>query len=329
MKKSFIIFLAMSLSLNIAVQAQLKKLSKQQIYDNIPSLTLPVNDVTGWSDDTHYIEVDKSRKLFAVDISTGTKTPYTPPPKNNVKVFSKDNDVYIQYGVQDPKKLTNNKDEEKNPTLSPDGKYIAFTRNNDLYAIDVESLKELRYTTDGTDVIYNGWSSWVYYEEILGRATNYKAFWWAPDSKHLAFMRFDDTKVPMFPIVGSTGQHGYTEETRYPKAGDPNPEVKVGFVPTEGGAVTWADFNEKDDQYFGTPYWSFDGSNLMVQWMNRGQDNLKFYSVNPATGVKKEIYDEKQPSRVDLDFDGRIEYLEDKKHYILKSDKTGWAHFYL
>lgn len=144
----------------------------------------------------------------------------------------------------------------------------------------MESLKELRYTTDGTDVIYNGWSSWVYYEEILGRATNYKAFWWAPDSKHLAFMRFDDTKVPMFPIVGSTGQHGYTEKTRYPKAGDPNPEVKVGFVPTEGGAVTWADFNEKDDQYFGTPYWSFDGSNLMVQWMNRGQDNLKFYSVN-------------------------------------------------
>ena len=329
MKKSFIICLAMSLSLNIAVQAQLKKLSKQQIYDNIPSLTLPVNDVIGWSDDNHYIEVDKGRKLFAVDISTGVKTPYTPPPKSNVKVFSKDNDVYIQYGVQDPKKLTNNKDEEKNPTLSPDGKYVAFTRNNDLYAVEVESLKELRYTTDGTDVIYNGWSSWVYYEEILGRATNYKAFWWAPDSKHLAFMRFDDTKVPMFPIVGSTGQHGYTEKTRYPKAGDPNPEVKVGFVPTEGGSVTWADFNEKDDQYFGTPYWSFDGSNLMVQWMNRGQDNLKFYSVNPTTGVKKEIYDEKQPSWVDLDFDGRIEYLEDKKHYILKSDKTGWAHFYL
>lgn len=329
LKKSFIICVIMSLTLNVIAQAQLKKLSKQQIFDNIPSLTLPVNEVTGWSDDTHYIEVDKARKLFAVDISTGVKTPYTPPPKSNVKVFSKDNDIFIQYGVQDPKKLTDNKDEEKNPTLSPDGKYVAFTRNHDLFAVEVESLKEIRYTADATDVIYNGWSSWVYYEEILGRATNYKAFWWAPDSKHLAFMRFDDTKVPMFPIVGATGQHGYTEETRYPKAGDPNPEVKVGFVSTEGGAVTWADFNEKDDQYFGTPYWSFDGSNLMVQWMNRGQDNLKFYSVSPVTGAKKEIYDEKQLSWVDLDFDGRIEYLEDKKHYILKSDKTGWAHFYL
>lgn len=329
MKKSFIIFLTMSLSLNAAVKAQMKKLSKQQIFDNIPSLTQPVNEITGWSDDSHYIEVDKARKMFAVDITTGTKTPYTPPPKSNVKVYSKDNNIYIQYGIQGPKQLTHNKDEEKNPTLSPDGKYVAFTRNSDLYAVEVETLKELRYTTDATDVIYNGWSSWVYFEEILGRATNYKAFWWAPDSKHLAFMRFDDTKVPMFPIVGSTGQHGYTEKTRYPKAGDPNPEVKVGFVPTQGGMITWADFNEKDDQYFGTPYWSFDGSNLMVQWMNRGQDNLKFYSVNPTSGVKKEIYDEKQPSWVDLDFDGRIEYLEDKKHYILKSDKTGWAHFYL
>jgi len=133
----------------------------------------------------------------------------------------------------------------------------------------------------------------------------------------------------MFPINGSTGQHGYVEKTRYPKAGDPNPEVKIGFVPTMGGAVVWADFNEKDDQYFGMPYWSFDGSNMMVQWMNRGQDNLKFYSVKPETGAKKEIYDEKQPSWVDLDFDGRITYLEDKKHYILKSDRTGWAHFYL
>jgi dipeptidyl-peptidase-4 len=329
MKKFFIICLTMSVSLNATVQAQLKKLTKQQIFDNIPSLTLPVNDVTGWSDNSHYIEVDKARKLFAVDITTGVKTPYTPPPKSNVKVFNKDNDVYIQYGVEEPKKLTSNKDEEKNATLSPDGKYVAFTRNNDLYAVEVETLKEIRYTADATDVIYSGWSSWVYFEEILGRATNYKAFWWAPDSKHLAFMRFDDTKVPMFPIVGSTGQHGYTEKTRYPKAGDPNPEVRVGFVKTEGGTVTWADFNEKDDQYFGTPYWSFDGRNLMVQWMNRGQDNLKFYSVNPSTGAKEETYDEKQSSWVDLDLDGRIEYLEDKKHYILKSDRTGWAHFYL
>ncbi|MCX2450505.1 DPP IV N-terminal domain-containing protein [Pedobacter sp. PLR] len=330
MKKTVLISLAASFCFSYTVQAQLKRLSQQQTMGKELSLTKPMNMVNGWSDDNHYIEMDATdRKLYAVAIKTGDRTPYTPAPKSNVNVNIRNNDIFIQYGKEAAKQLTNTKAEEKNPTLSPDGKYIAFTRDNDLYSVDVETGKETRYTTDGTDVIYNGWSSWVYFEEILGRATEYKAFWWSPDSKNIAFMHFDDTKVPMFPINGSTGQHGYTEKTRYPKAGDPNPEVKVGFVPVAGGTVTWADFNEKDDQYFGTPYWSYDGSSLMVQWMNRGQDNLKFYAVNPATGSKKEIYDEKQSSWVDLDYDGRIEYLKDKKHYILKSDKTGWAHFYL
>src|SRR5690606_26417898 len=148
------------------------------------------------------------------------------------------------------KRLSHSPDvEEQNPTLSPDGKYVAFTRSGDLYGLEINTGKEVRYTNDGTDVIYNGRSSWVYYEEILGRSTNYCAFWWAPDSKGIAFMRFDDTKVPMFPIYVSKGQHGYLEETRYPKAGDPNPEVKVGFVKTEGSPIVWADFDEKDDQY--------------------------------------------------------------------------------
>lgn len=330
MKPHLILGLAGVLFLSSNTQAQLKQLNQQQIFGGQPSLTKPMGMVAGWSDNTHYLEVDaQDRKLYAVDLKTGTKTAYTPPPKSNVNVFVKDNDIYIQYGKDEAKRLTNDKDEERNPLLSPDGKHVGFTRNNDLFSVNTETAKETRYTTDATDVIYNGWSSWVYFEEILGRPTNYRAFWWAPDSKHIAFMRFDDTKVPMFPINGSTGQHGYVEKTRYPKAGDPNPEVRVGFVKTSGGPVVWADFNEKDDQYFGTPYWSYDGSSLMVQWMNRGQDNLKFYSVNPATGAKKEIYDEKQSSWVDLDYDGRIEYLQDKKHYILKSDKTGWAHFYL
>ncbi|RZK50863.1 MAG: S9 family peptidase [Pedobacter sp.] len=329
MKKSIFLGLLVTALFAGSAKAQ-KKLNYNQTFGNEPSLTKPMNAVFGWSDATHYIEMDtKERKQYAVSILTGERSPYTPPPAADVVTFLRDNEVFIQYGKAEPIRLTNTKDEKQNPTLSPDNKFIAFTKNGDLYAIDVENKKEIRYTTDGTDVIYNGYASWVYFEEILGRATRYKAFWWSPDSKQLAFMRFDDTKVPMFPINGSTGQHGYVEKTRYPKAGDPNPEVKVGFVPAAGGNVVWADFNEKDDQYFGTPYWSFDSKSMMVLWMNRGQDNLKFYAVDPLTGAKKETYDEKQKAWIDLDFGGRIEYLKDNKHYILKSDRTGWAHFYL
>jgi dipeptidyl-peptidase-4 len=330
MKCTLLLTLGSGLLFAFVAEAQQHRLNFQQTQGIVPSLSKTLDVISGWSDDNHYIETDaKTRQSYTVDIRSGERKPYNPPPKSNVNVMVKDNDVYIQYGKEEAKRLTNDVAEEKNPTLSPDGKYVAFTRNSDLYAIDVANGKEIRYTTDATEVIYNGYSSWVYFEEILGRPTKYKAFWWSPDSKHLAFMHFDDTRVPMFPINGSTGQHGYTEKTHYPEAGDPNPEVKIGFVPSAGGAIVWADFNEKDDQYFGTPYWSYDGSSMMVQWMNRGQDNLKFYAVKPETGAKKEIYDEKQPTWVDLDYDGRITYLKDKKHYILKSDKTGWAHYYL
>ncbi|UIR57222.1 S9 family peptidase [Sphingobacterium sp. SRCM116780] len=313
------------------IQAQQKRLDFDQSWGNKNSLTQSINSYQGWANNTAYLELDaKDNKTYQVDVKTGKRELYVAPAKSSIKVYVSKNDIFIQDGNQAEKQLTNSPDvAEQNPTLSPDGKFVAFTRKSDLYAVDLGSGKEIRYTNDGTDVIYNGWSSWVYYEEILGRVTNYKAFWWSPDSKKLAFMRFDDTKVPMFPIYVSKGQHGYLEETRYPKAGDPNPEVKVGFVNTTGGQVTWSDFNEKDDQYFGQPYWSFDSKNIMVQWMNRDQNNLKFYQVDPNSGSKKEIYDEKQDSWINLDHDERITYLADNKHYILKSDKTGWAHYYL
>lgn len=309
--------------------AQTKKLTFEQSWGQAPSLTKPISSFRGWADESNYIESSGSQ-LFQVNVKTGEKKGYTYPTKSSTQVFVKDKDIYIQYPGSQAKQLTQSPEiDEQNPTLSPDGKYVAFTRKSDLYSLDVNTGKEIRYTTDGTDVIYNGWSSWVYYEEILGRPTNYKAFWWSPDSKQLAFMRFDDTNVPMFPIYVSKGQHGYLEETRYPKAGDPNPEVKVGFVKVEGSPVVWASFNEKDDQYFGQPYWSFDSQSIMVQWMNRDQTNLKFYAVNPNDGSKSEIYNEEQPTWINLDHDERITYLADNKHYILKSDKTGWAHYYL
>ncbi|MGJ1196620.1 S9 family peptidase [Sphingobacterium spiritivorum] len=311
--------------------AQTKRLNFEQSWGRQLSVTKPITSFSGWADGTHYLEGNpRDKQMFQVDVITGERHSYTVPTKSGTTVEVKDKDVQIRFADGTVRKLTNSPDvEEQNPTLSPDGNYVAFTRASNLFAVQVSSGKEIQYTTDGTDVIYNGYSSWVYYEEILGRSTNYKAFWWSPDSKKLAFMRFDDTEVPMFPIYVSKGQHGYLEKTRYPKAGDKNPLVKVGVVNTDGGAVVWADFNEQDDQYFGQPYWAFNSENIMVQWMNREQNNLKFYQVNPQTGAKKEIYDEKQPSWINLDHDERITYLSDNKHYILKSDKTGWAHYYL
>ncbi len=106
---------------------------------------------------------------------------------------------------------------DKNPTISPDGKMIALTRNNDLYVIEIASGIEKRYTFDGSSLIKNGYASWVYYEEIFGRISEYRAFWWSPDSKKLAFYRFDDTNVPMFPIFNFSGRTVLLQKLDIPK----------------------------------------------------------------------------------------------------------------
>lgn len=250
------------------------------------------------------------------------------PPAKSVSVKNKD--LFYKNGSEE-KQITFDKAEEMNPTFSPDSVYIAYTKNNDLYTYNLLTQKETRLTNDGSSTTLNGYASWVYWEEIFGRATRFRAFWWNPNSKQLAYMHFDESMVPMFPIYNSDGQHGFIEETRYPKSGDRNPEVKLGFVSPDGGNTVWSDFNDKEDQYFGWPVWRNDGSTLLVQWINRGQDHLKIFDVNPATGAKKIMYEEQQKTWVDLEdkAGGRFTFLQTRPAFILESDKTGWNHLYL
>ena len=318
------------LVLSFSAQAQLKDLSFKDIFTSpVKDLLNPIPAYRGWADETHYIEYrteGQQSKPYTVDVRSGEAVPSAPAQVNEASVYIKNKDVFYKDATGTEKQLTRDSILEKNPTLSPDGKQAAFTRNNDLYSINIITGTETRYTTDGSGVIYNGWASWVYYEEILGRPSRYKAFWWSPDSKRLAFMRFDDSQVPVFPIYNSEGQHGFLENTRYPKAGDKNPEVKMGLVNTGVRGIIWADFNTKDDQYFGTPFWMADSKTLWMQWMNRDQNNLIIYNVNPANGSKSVIYQEKQKTWVDW-FDGMY-FLKNGQGFIMKRDNSGWGHYY-
>lgn len=303
-------------ALSLAVFGQTKEVSYQQAFENAPiKLSKPLPQVREWVDDDHYIEnrkdeADGKMKLFSVEVKTGKAVPYTTASVNTA-----------QKDIASPK-------EAKNLTLSPDGKWAAYTLNNDLYVMNVATEQSTRLTNDGSETIKNGYASWVYFEEILGRRSRYKAFWWSPDSKSICFMRFDDSKVPTFPIYVIKDQHGFLENERYPKAGDPNPEVRMGVADIATSKITWADFNEKDDQYFGTPSWTPDNK-LWVSWMNRGQDHLKIYDIALNTGEKSLVYEEEQKTWIDLDQEDRFEFLPSGNGFILKSDKSGWAQLYL
>jgi dipeptidyl-peptidase 4 len=341
-------------ALNV-VNAQGKKpMTFEQIFKGgEPRLTKQLPNIPGWADDRHYLESkrregDDHAKMYAVNAETGEETPYrdmqqfrdvvgkgidpaSPASASNDYahlIYTRDNDLFLlDTSTHKFTQLTATPEEEKNPTIAPAGNAVAFTRGPNLYVIDLASGKETAITNDGSDVIYNGWASWVYYEEVLGRPSRYRAFWWSPDSKRLAFFRFNDTRVPVFSVYNATGQHGMWEQAHYPEVGDPNPDVRIGLVDITGGGVVWTDFDEHVDQYFGTPSWTPDGKQLVVQWMNRAQDTLMLYRVDPQSGKKQQAYLETQNSWVRW-FDD-IRFLKDNKRFILISDKSGWAHLYL
>lgn len=213
-----------------------------------------------------------------------------------------------------------------NMTYSPDSTMIAFTRDNDLYVADIASGEERRLTFDGSELILNGYASWVYYEEIFGRRTNYRAFWWSPDSRSIGFYRFDNTMVPLFPIYSPFGQDGSLNNTRYPKAGETNPQVRIGIADASGEKpVVWADFDPAQDQYFGTPFWGADSRSFFVSRMPRLQNTLDLYSVDAADGSRRLIYHEQYPTW--LDWISGMVFGKDGL-YMVRSFETGWQQIY-
>ena len=230
-----------------------------------------------------------------------------------------------------------------NLTYSPDQTKLAFTRDNDLYVVDIETEVETRLTFDGSDVILNGYASWVYYEEILGRPSRYKAFWWSPDSRKIGFYRFDNSQVPMFPIysafanpeaaasqsqsprVTDLALGGSLSETRYPKAGQTNPQVQIGIVDLDSNETTWADFNASDDQYFGIPFWGPDSQEFFIARMPRLQNTIDLYAVSVADGSKRHVYNETYKTWLNW-FEGVV--FTDKGLYMAREFETGWQQIY-
>lgn len=216
--------------------------------------------------------------------------------------------------------------QDMNPTCSPDSTMLSFTRAGDLYVKDLASGVEKRLTFDGSELVQSGYASWVYYEEIFGRPSRYRAFWWSPDSRKIAFYRFDNTDVPMFPIYSPKGQNGVLSRTRYPKVGENNPKVRIGIVDIQAGdSIVWADFDENDDQYFGTPFWGADSKDLYVPREPRIQNTLDLYRVSAADGSKGLVYHESYKTWLDWIY--KMVFTADGL-YMVRSFETSWQQIY-
>ncbi len=262
------------------------------------------------------------------------------------------NDLW-HYGVTSGvlKRLTNNKDEEKEEDFSPDGKWVSFVRGNNLYVVDVTNGNEKQLTRDGADRIFNGYLVWVYEEELYGRGNN-RGYWWSNDSKYIAFLRLDDSKVPPFVLANDIPTDQLVENTRYPQAGDPNPLVQLGIadvnkrtilpnparipkvgekIPASiariGDAVKFVDLKKynPEDLLIARVAWSMDSSAVLFQALNREQT---FLDLNAAQldGSVINAFQEKTPTWVEV-YDNPT-FLRSDGTMIWQSARSGWNHLY-
>ncbi len=214
--------------------------------------------------------------------------------------------------------------EERDPKLSPDGKRVGFRRDHDLYTLDVASKEITQLTHDGTATLLNGELDWVYPEELdLGTA-----WWWSPDSQRIAYMQFDVAREFVYPQIDLTGLRGKAEPERYPQAGTPNADVRLGTIGAGGGKTCWMDLGETRDHLLARVYWTPDSKQLAVERLNRVQNELNLMLADASTGASKTILHE--TDRYWINVSDEFRFLEGSPtRFLWSSERDGFRHLYL
>lgn len=225
------------------------------------------------------------------------------------------------------KKLSD-KGRQSYATLSPDGSKVAFVRDNNLFYVDLLNTQEVQVTDDGKfNEIINGSTDWVYEEEfsfVVG-------FYWSPDSKKIAYYRFDESKVKEYNLQKWNKGQLYPQDYKfkYPKAGETNSTVEIWFYDLASKAKVKADVGNDTDFYIPRVKWTNDANTLSIRKLNRLQNNLELLHANAATGKSSVILNEKEEAYVDLEFLDDLTYLKDGKQFIHSSERDGFKHLYL
>jgi dipeptidyl-peptidase-4 len=222
-------------------------------------------------------------------------------------------------------RVTQTATEEKSANFSPDGKKLAFVRDNDLYVYDIAHGAEKRLTHDGSETTLNGTLSWVYWEEIFGRRDI--GYWWSNDSRSIAYLQSDESKIPLSYFVDTQPQFPRLIKQRYAKAGGANPSVRLGIANLDGGQTTWVDLDKNAYEYIVRVKWLPDNERVSVQTTNRAQTELDLYLAHRSDGKAKLLLKETDKDWVNLHDD--LYFLQDGKHFLWPSERTGYAHLYL
>jgi dipeptidyl-peptidase-4 len=218
--------------------------------------------------------------------------------------------------------LTATAEAERDPKLSPDGRRVSFRRGRDLYVLEIASQKITRLTDDGSETLWNAQLDWVYPEELHLET----AHWWSPDSTRIAYLQFDVSRLPLYPHADLLPLNPVYEPQRYPKAGDPNAEVRLGVVPAGGGRTLWMDLGQTRDMLLARVAWAPDSKGIAVQRLNRIQNHLDLLQADPATGASRIVLQETDPHWINVADD--LRFLRHGAELLWSSERSGWRHLY-
>lgn len=267
---------------------------------------------------------DKSKPTQATGLGRRAPAEYRWAPNGTGMLFVGPNSLsWYDLKSEQAKVLLSGKAAIADAKISPDGKWVSFVRDHNLYAVSTSDAKEHALTTGGTEEIRKGELDWVYPEELaIGTA-----YWWAPDASAVAFLEMDERKVTKYPMVDFASYTGEAEDERYPVAGGNNPIVKVYVVAAAGGKARQMDTGTETDQYIPRVQWLPDSKRVAIERLNRKQTQLELLFADAATGKSSTVLTDTDQYWINVSDD--LYFFKDGKRFLWSSERSGYRHLYL
>jgi dipeptidyl-peptidase-4 len=251
-----------------------------------------------WSPDSKHLLFDALGQLWLYDLQTGTAVPVSAAAEP----------------VSDPR-------------FSPNGRYISYVQNHNLYVRGLNDGHAVAVTHDTDPNLLNGEVDWVYAEELEVRH-NYV---WSADSRHILFLQMDETHVPAYPIADLIPVSPSVDNQKYPKPGDSNPAVRLGVVGAGGGKVQWIKLPVESSeaaiasQYYIPRFGWLRKGMVWVQVLNRAQNQLDLYFIDVGSGRSRLMLSEKDPYWVEVNDN----FSATGDHFVWTSWRDGYTHIYM
>jgi dipeptidyl-peptidase-4 len=276
--------------------------------------------------DTLYSQLNAKAefKFFAYKFNADETKLMLSTEREKIYRYSSSEENYIYDLASNKTQKLSENGKQIDATFSPNSRKVAFVRDNNLFVVDLAAKKEIQITKDGKkNEIINGATDWVY-EEEFGFT---QAFNWSPDSRNIAYYKFDESAVKQFSMTYYNDLYPEEYTFKYPKAGEDNAVVSIYNYSLAVDKSFKINIDGTPDQYIPRINWTQTDNLLCIRRMNRLQNKLDYIFADVKANTVKTFLTEENKYYIDINDD--LTFLNDKEHFVITSEKSGFNHIYL